>query len=155
MVLVLLETLLAIIVSQWQLKQNVDKMNTNMLIEKIVNVLDHEQKVKSKGTQTLFQRSSDESVEVGRMYRIKNTLESKEDKGRRPIQDLCINLTSDLRGRGCSSSDCNPGDKYRSISGCCNNLESPTQGKKLKNKINGREPGREFVILLCSQDYMT
>ena len=124
------------IMTEWQIKKNVDKINFNNNI--IRKVLNHEQKVCSKGKETLFRRNDDKSEEVGRKYRIMTVLQAEETKllenknasllTRTQTNELCQNLTAGFAMPMCLPSNCKSSDLYRSIDGCCNNLEFPTQG---------------------------
>ena len=140
-----LETNLNIITTQWQIQKSVDKINTNsskatslknsLLSDTIRRVLNHEEKVSSKGLETKFRRNDDKSAEIGRKYRIMKGLQSEETKlsgnknasfvSRTQYSKQCQNLTAE--STKCLS-NCTPSYPYRSINGCCNNLESPTQG---------------------------
>ena len=130
--------------TQWQIQKSVDKMNTDsskatsiktsLLSDKIVRVLNHEEKVSSKGLETKFRRNDEKSAEIGRQYRIMKGLQSEATKlsgnknasfeSRTQYSKQCQTLTAE--STKCLS-DCTS-DPYRSINGCCNNLESPTQG---------------------------
>ena len=98
--------------------------------------VDHEQKVSSQGEESKFIRTSAESEEVARKYRIMNRfqlnqkLSQSRNLGLDPYQQKCINLTKESRQANseCLSQSCDPASKYRSIDGCCNNLENPSQG---------------------------
>ena len=122
-------------------------MNTNSvnkanyirsMSDKIRRVLDHEEKVRSKGEETQFRRNDEKSVEIGRKYRIMKALHSEGTKllgnknaslvSRTQNRELCQNLTTEFSNPDCLPSNCRSPDAYRSIDGCCNNLESPTQG---------------------------
>ena len=110
------------------------------LSEKIRKVLDHEEKVSSKGKATQFQRQDDKSVEIARKYRIMKVLELEEASltgrqhapfaSRSLASEMCQNLTTEYTKPNCSQSICKPLDPYRTIDGCCNNLDSPTFGIK-------------------------
>ena len=90
--------------------------------EKIRRVLDHEEKVSSKGDETQFRRQDKKSEEIGRKYRIMKVLELDE------ASEMCQNLTAAFAKPNCSQANCRPSDPYRTIDGCCNNLDSPTFG---------------------------
>ena len=132
--------------TDWQLNKTVDIINTKIskaasvgsMLNKIRLVLDHEQKVSSKGKETQFRRNDVKSEEIGRKYRIMKMLQSEETKifgsknassvSRTQKSDLCQNLTAEFAAPMCLKSNCIPSAPYRSSDGCCNNLESPTQG---------------------------
>ena len=135
------------ILAEWKIQKSVDKINSNSskstsvksLSDKIRKVLNHEQKVSSKGEETQFRRNDEKSEEIGRKYRIMKMLQSEETKLfgnknaslRSPTQtiELCQNLTANFAMPMCLQSNCKSSDPYRSSDGCCNNLESPTQGR--------------------------
>ena len=111
-------------------------IKTSLLSDKIVRVLNHEEKVSSKGLETKFRRNDEKSAEIGRQYRIMKGLQSEATKlsgnknasfeSRTQYSKQCQTLTAE--STKCLS-NCTPSDPYRSIDGCCNNLEFPTQGK--------------------------
>ena len=141
-----LDTFLNHIMTQWQVQKSVDKMSNNSskatyvrsMSDKIRSILDHEEKVSSKGEETKFRRNDQKSAEIGRKYRIMKALQSEETKlfrkqnvslvSRTQNSKLCQNLTAEFSKPDCSPSNCRSSDPYRSTDGCCNNLESPTQG---------------------------
>ena len=104
--------------------------------ERIRKVLDHEEKVGSKGKETPFRRQDEKSAEIARKYRIMKVLELEETRltGRQHVpfasrsqtSEMCQNLTAAFTKPDCSN--CKPSDPYRTIDGCCNNLDSPTFG---------------------------
>ena len=110
-------------------------LKNSLLSDTIRRVLNHEEKVSSKGLETKFRRNDDKSAEIGRNYRIMKSLQSEATKlsgnknasfvSRTQYSKQCQNLTA--KSTKCLS-NCAPSDPYRSINGCCNNLESPTQG---------------------------
>ena len=134
--------------TQWQVAKSVDKMNTNgskaasfkSLEKKIESVLNHEEKIISKGNETQFIRNDEKSAEIGRKYRIMKALqtESKRLLGSKNASlvsrtqnshsELCQNLTAEFSKPDCKPDNCRSSDPYRSIDGCCNNLENPTKG---------------------------
>ena len=134
------------IMTDWQIEKSVANINTNIskaasigsMLDKIRIVLNHEQKVSSKGEETQFRRNNVKSEEIGRKYRILKMLQSEEIKlrgsknaslvTRTQKNELCKNLTAEFAAPMCLQSNCIPSAPYRSIDGCCNNLESPTQG---------------------------
>ena len=136
----------------WQLKISMDKINTKFskaasvgsMLDKIRIVLDHEQKVSSKGKETQFPRNDVKSEEIGRKYRIMKMLQSEETKlfgsknaslvSRTQTSNLCQNLTAEFAAPMCLQSNCKSSARYRSNDGCCNNLESPTQGISMQVK---------------------
>ena len=102
--------------------------------EKIRRVLDHEEKVSSKGDETQFRRQDEKSEEIGRKYRIMKVLELEE------ASEMCQNLTTVYKTPNCSQSICRPSDPYRTIDGCCNNLDSPTLGILIEIQTNIPHP---------------
>ena len=122
------DTVINNIMTQWQVQNTLDKRNTNgskaaslrNLENKIKSVLDHEEKIISKGHETQFLRNNEKSAEIGRKYRIMKTLQSSSE--------LCQKLTAEFSKPDCSTSNCRSSDPYRSIDGCCNNLLNPSQG---------------------------
>ena len=108
------------------------------MVEKIRRVLDHEEKLSSKGKETQFPRRDDKSEEIGRKYRIMTALELEETRltGRQHVpfasrsqtSEMCQKLTAEFAKPDCSQSNCKTSDPYRTIDGCCNNLDSPTLG---------------------------
>ena len=151
--------------TDWQLKKSVDKINTKIskaasvgsMLDKIRIVLDHEQKVSSKGKETQFRRNDDKSEEIGRKYRIMKMLQSEETKlfgsknaslvSRTQKSDLCQNLTAEFAAPMCLQSNCKSSDPYRSIDGCCNNLESPTQGNFMQVNLFNFFPAQAWHIV--------
>ena len=141
-----LDTFLNNIMTQWQVQKSIDKMSTNSskatyvrsMSDKIRSILDHEEKVSSKGEETQFRRNDEKSEEIGRKYRIMKALQSQGTKllgnknaslvSRTQNSQLCQNLTAEFSKPDCLPSSCKPSDPYRSIDGCCNNLEFPSQG---------------------------
>ena len=107
--------------------------------DKIRKVLDHEEKVSSKGKATQFQRHDEKSVEIGRKYRIMKVLELEE------ASEMCQNLTTEYTKPNCSQTICKPSDPYRTIDGCCNNLDSPTQGILVEIQTNIHPPSFPFL----------
>ena len=120
------------------------------LSEKIRKVLDHEEKVGSKGKETPFRRQDEKSEEVGRKYRIMKVLELEESRlaGRQhdpsalrsQTSEMCQNLTTEYTKPNCSHANCMPSDPYRTIDGCCNNLDSPTLGIHILVEIQTKIP---------------
>ena len=98
--------------------------------------VDHEQKVSSQGEESKFIRTSPESEEVARKYMIMSRFQlnkkirHSKNEGLDPFQQTCMNLTKEFQKKNseCLSQPCNPATKYRSIDGCCNNLENQSQG---------------------------
>ena len=117
--------------TQWQVARSVDKMNTNVskaasfrsLENKIKSVINHEEKIISKGHETQFRRNDEKSDEIGRKYRIMKALQNTKQNSK-----LCQNLTAQFSKPDCLPSNCRSSDPYRSIDGCCNNLRNPPQG---------------------------
>ena len=89
-------------------------------IRKIRKIIEHEEKVGSSGRETEYIRRDDKSEEIGRNYRIMKVLQLEE------ASEMCQNLTAAFTKPDCSN--CKPSDPYRTIDGCCNNLDSPTFG---------------------------
>ena len=132
--------------TQWKVRKSVDKMNTNgskaasfrNLENKIESVLNHEEKVISKGNETQFIRNDEKSAEIGRKYRIMRALQTESTKlltnknaslvSRTQNIQLCQNLTAEFSKPDCLPSNCRSSQLYRSIDGCCNNLLNPSQG---------------------------
>ena len=132
--------------TEWQIKKSFGKINNESsksasirnMSDKIRNILDQEQKVSSKGKETKFRRNNDKSEEIGRKYRIMKVLQSEATKllgsrnasllSRTENSQLCQSLTAEFSKPDCLPSECDSSESYRSIDGCCNNLESPTQG---------------------------
>ena len=102
----------------------------------IRKIIDHEEKVGSKGKETKFIRQDDKSKEIGRKYRIMKVIELEEARltGRQhapsasssQTSKMCQNLTAEFANPNCTN--CKPSDPYRTIDGCCNSLDSPTLG---------------------------
>ena len=90
------------------------------LSRKIRKIIEHDEKVGSSGRETEYIRRDDKSEEIGRNYRIMKVLQLEE------ASEMCQNLTAAFTKPDCSN--CKPSDPYRTIDGCCNNLDSPTQG---------------------------
>ena len=66
---------------------------------------------------------------------------------------LCQNLTEEFSKPDCAPSKCRSSKIYRSIDGCCNNLESPTQGiimqlNQTKNSCSWGMAHNAFLRLL-------
>ena len=132
--------------TEWQITKSFSKIynvssksaSIRNLSHKIRNILDQEQKVRSKGKETKFRRNNDKSEEIGRKYRIMKVLQSEATKllgsknasllSRTENSQLCQSLTAEFSKPDCLPSECDSSESYRSIDGCCNNLESPTQG---------------------------
>ena len=111
----------------------------NEFMNEIEACVDHEQKVGSKGEESLFIRTSPKSEEVARKYMIMRRFQMANPDTRQsrnasldPFQQKCINLTKEFREANseCLSQPCDPTSRHRSIDGCCNNLENPSQGTK-------------------------
>ena len=133
--------------TQWQVAKSVDKMNTNgskaaslkSLEKKIESVLNHEEKIISKGNETQFIRNDEKSAEIGRKYRIMKAIQSESTKllknknaslvSRTQNSQLCQSLTAEFSKPDCFTSSCRSSEPYRSIDGCCNNLENLSFGK--------------------------
>ena len=133
--MIFLATVLNSIAEEWEIQENIGRNLEENLISEVRLCLDHDAKVRSFGRETQFRRTNKESEEVARKYMIMKTLELKEKKisGARDadtFQNLCQNLTTDfLESQSeCLSSTCDPTSSFRSIDGCCNNLESPKKG---------------------------
>ena len=134
------------IITDWQIEESIVKINTSIskaafarnMSEKIKKVLIHEEKVSSKGKETQFRRNNEKSEEIGQKYRIMKVLQSEANEifkiknesllSRTQNSERCQTLTAEFTKPDCLQSTCDPSDPYRSIDGCCNNLESPTQG---------------------------
>ena len=103
---------------------------------KVRTIIEHEEKVGSKGKETEYIRQDDKSKEIGRKFRIMQVLQLEEAgltgrehapfASRSQTSEMCQNLTAAFTKPDCSN--CKPSDPYRTIDGCCNNLDSPTQG---------------------------
>ena len=126
--------------TQWQVQTSVKKRNTNGNLENSIrSVLDHEEKIISKGHETQFRRNDQKSAEIGRKYRIMKALQTENTKllrnknaslvSRNQNSELCQNLTAKFSKPDCLPSTCRSSDPYRSIDGCCNNLINLTFGK--------------------------
>ena len=133
--MIFLATVLNSIAEEWEIQENIGRNLEENLINEVRLCLDHDAKVRSFGRETQFRRTNKESEEVARKYMIMKTLELKEKKsaGLRDadtFQNLCQNLTADfLESQSeCLSSACDPTSPFRSIDGCCNNLQSPNKG---------------------------
>ena len=133
--MIFLATVLNSIAEEWEIQENIGRNLEENLISEVRLCLDHDAKVRSFGRETQFRRTNKESEEVARKYMIMKTLELKEKKsaGLRDadtFQNLCQNLTADfLESQSeCLSSACDPTSPFRSIDGCCNNLQSPNKG---------------------------
>ena len=109
----------------------------NEFMNEIEACVDHEQKVGSKGEESQFIRTTPESEEVARKYMIMRRFQIANQNTRQarnasldPFQQKCINLTKEFREANseCLSQPCDPSSRHRSIDGCCNNLENPSQG---------------------------
>ena len=134
------------IMTEWHIEKSIDKINTSIskaasvrsMSEKIKKVLIHEEKVSSKGKETQFRRNTEKSEEIGRKYRIMKGLQSETKKlfrtknesllSRTQDSERCQTLTAEFSKPDCLPSNCDSSDPYRSIDGCCNNLENPTKG---------------------------
>ena len=133
--------------TQWKVTKSLDKIITNStkneffksLKPQLETTLNHEEKISSKGSETQFRRNNNMSEEIGRKYRIMRVLQAEETKvlgGKNAsllsrnyqTRELCQNLTAEISKPDCLPSNCKSSDPYRSIDGCCNNLEFPTQG---------------------------
>ena len=132
--------------TQWKVTKSLDKIITNSskveffksLKPQLETILNHEEKISSKGLETQFRRNNNMSEEIGRKYRIMRVLQAEETKLlggknaslmlRTQTRELCQNLTAEFSKPDCLPSNCKSSDPYRSIDGCCNNLEFPTQG---------------------------
>ena len=132
--------------TQWKLTKSLDKIITNSskveffksLKPQLETILNHEEKISSKGLETQFRRNNNMSEEIGKKFRIMRVLQAEETKLlggknaslmlRTQTRELCQNLTAEFSKPVCLKSNCRSSDPYRSIDGCCNNLEFPTQG---------------------------
>ena len=130
-------TILNSIAEDWQIQDNgnVGKSIETELLNEVRICLDHDKKVRSFGRETPFRRTNKVSEEVARKYMIMKTLQMKEEKNAGPrdadtLQDMCQNLTSEFleNNSACLSATCDSISPFRSIDGCCNNLESPRKG---------------------------
>ena len=141
------DTVINNIMTQWQVQNTVEKRNTRNgskaasfrnLENKIKSVLDHEEKIISKGKETQFIRNDEKSREIGRKYRIMKALqtESTSLESRTQNSELCQSLTANFSKPECNPSNCRSSDPYRSIDGCCNNLKNLTFGKFLCKQTN-------------------
>ena len=120
------------------------------LSQKIRKIIDHEEKVRSKGKETEYIRQDDKSEEIGRKYRIMRVLELEEARltgkqhtpnaSRSQRSEMCQNLTTVFTKPNCLQANCKPSDPYRNIDGCCNNLDSPTQGILIEIQTNINPP---------------
>ena len=54
--------------------------------------------------------------------------------------EMCQNLTTEYSKPNCSQSICKQSDPYRTIDGCCNNLDSPTFGILIEKKYPSSFP---------------
>ena len=138
--------------TQWQVQKSVEKRNTNRnqassfrnLENQIKSVLDHEEKIISKGNETQFIRNDETAAEIGRKYRIMKALqtESKRLLGSKNASlvsrtlslysDRCKKITDEFSKPDCKPANCRSSDPYRSIDGCCNNLRNPPQGNLMQ-----------------------
>ena len=124
------DTVIDNIITEWQIKTSVERFNMNSnrttsvqsLSNVIRKIIDHEEKIGSKGKETEYIRQDEKSEEIGRKYRIMKVLELEE------ASEMCQNLTAAFAKPNCSQANCRPSDPYRTIDGCCNNLDSPTLG---------------------------
>ena len=143
--------------AEWQYTKSIGKKNTTSSKASLVSepnnlrvILNHEEKVSSKGEETQFRRNDEKSVEIGRKYRIMRVLQAAEIKqlggknaslvSRTQISEFCQTLTANYSKPDCLKSNCRSSDPYRSIDGCCNNLESPTQGRYSLLSCNKTNP---------------
>ena len=134
------------VMNQWEfdtvVAANRNVQSRDLLMNEFMNVveagLDHEQKVGSKGEESQFIRTTPESEEVARKYMIMRRFQIANQNTRQsrnasldPFQQKCINLTKEFREANseCLSQPCDPTIRYRSIDGCCNNLENPSKGR--------------------------
>ena len=111
----------------------------NSFRKKLQSVILHEEKIISKGHETQFRRNDEKSDEIGRNYRIMKALQTETIKllgnknaslvSRTQNSELCQNLTAEFSKPDCLPSNCRSSDPYRSIDGCCNNLENLSFGK--------------------------
>ena len=140
------DTVIDNIITEWQITESVERINKNSsrttsfqsLSKKIRKIIDHEEKVGSKGKETPFRRQDEKSEEIGRKYRIMKALQTESTKllgnknaslvSRTQHNDLCQKLTAEFSKPDCLPSSCRSSDLYRSIDGCCNNLLNPPQG---------------------------
>ena len=123
----------------------------------IRKIIDHEEKIGSKGKETEYIRQDDKSEEIGRKYRIMRVLELEEARltgrehapnaSRSQRSEMCQNLTTVFTKPNCLQANCMPSDPYRTIDGCCNNLDSPTQGILLEIQTNIHP--HHFLLKAC------
>ena len=114
------DTVINNIMTQWQVQKSFSSFRN--LENKIKIVLDHEEKIISKGHETQFIRNDGKSTEIGRKYRIMKALQIESTK------HLCQKLTAEFSKPECNPFNCRSSDPYRSIDGCCNNLLNAPQG---------------------------
>ena len=123
------------IAEDWQIQGNFGKRIESELLNEVRICLDHDEKVRSFGRETPFRRTNKESEEVARKYMIMKTLQMKEEKrdAGDTFQAMCQNLTSEFleNNSACLSATCDPVLPFRSIDGCCNNLDSPKKGNDI------------------------
>ena len=152
------DTVIDNIITEWQITRSVERFNMNSnrttsvktMSERLRKVLDHEEKVSSKGDETQFRRQDEKSEEIERKYRIMKVLKLEEASltGRQHVpfasrsqtSEMCQNLTAAFAKPSCSKANCRPSDPYRTIDGCCNNLDSPTLGILIEIQTNIPHP---------------
>ena len=152
------DTVIGNIITEWQITKSVERINRNSsrtttvknMSERIRKVLDHEEKVGSKGKETPFRRQDEKSAEIARKYRIMKVLELEETRltgrqdapfaSRSQTSEMCQNLTAEFAKPDCKQSNCKSSDPYRTIDGCCNNLDSPTLGILVEIQTNIPHP---------------
>ena len=101
------DTVIDNIITEWQITESVERFNKNSNrttsfktgSEKIRKVIDHEEKVSSKGKETQFRRHDEKSEEIGRKYRIMKVLELEE------ASEMCQNLTAAFAKPNCSQAN--------------------------------------------------
>ena len=147
------DTVIDNIITEWKITtKSVERINTNSsrttsvksLSNVIRKIIDHEEKIASKGKETEFIRQDDKSEEIGRKYRIRKGL---LQAGMTGTSEMCQNLTAEFAKPDCLQANCKPSDPYRTIDGCCNNLDSPTQGILLEIQTNIHP--HHFLLKAC------
>ena len=155
------DTVIDNIITEWQITKYMEIINMNSsrttsvktLSNKIRKIMEHEEKVGSKGKETEYIRQDDKSEEIGRKYRIMQVLQLEKARltgrehapfaSRSQTSEMCQNLTAAFAKPDCSN--CKPSDPYRTIDGCCNNLNSPTLGILVEIQTNIHPPSFPFL----------
>ena len=104
----------------------------NAISNAIEEATRHEENMQSHGHASQFVRSSSYSKAIAHnaylANAIKSVVKTRQSGFEEQVQETCRNLTETLL----SSTECmvcNPGDVYRTISGCCNNLAQSNYGR--------------------------